>query len=395
MALADFQSTDSIWFATLSDQQRRELHDGVNDPILPRPDLLVVGGGIIGAAIAWFAADSGLKVQLIESGKLAGGASGANAGGIWPNDQGPAHSSDFQQLAFLSRDWWARLAVRPGFDFDWRVNGFLNVNLERMPAPPPQHAAALQEQGYTVQAVDGEQIAALEPHLRPGLTGGVFCPADAHLHPVKAVLSFVKAARQKGAHVATGVRALAATVRGERVVAVETSAGVIEPAAIVNATGFSAAWLAPLPSAPIPLRAVSGQLIATDPQPPLLNSSIGGKFIFLQMRSGEIVAGGNLVEGTGLQPDSAQSEQFADAARELIPALRDVPFTRSWCGLRPSTPDGLPVIDLAPGLSNLWLAGGHFRNGVLLAPATGKLTADWIRAGRKPGELDPFRFDRW
>lgn len=394
MALSEFQSADSIWFATLTEPERCQLNPGLSEPLLPRPDLLVVGGGIIGTAIAYFAAERGLRVQLIEAGELGGGASGANAGGIWPNDQGPSHTPDFQQLAFQSRDSWAKLAVRPEFEFDWRVNGFLNINLERMPAAPTVHAASLQEQGYTVQAVDGGQIAALEPHLKPGLTGGVHCPSDAHLNPVRAILSFANAAHRRGARIATGVRALAATVRREQLVSLETSAGVIEPAAVVNAAGWKADWLAPLFRHPVPLRPISGQLIATDPQPPLLNGSIAAKFIILQLRSGEIVTGGNLLEGDSLRPDDELSRQFAEAARELIPALHNVPFTRSWCGLRPTTSDGLPVLDLLPGLKNLWLAGGHYRNGVLLAPATGRLIADWIGTGKRPDELVPFRINR-
>lgn len=395
MGLSEYQSADSIWFATLDDNERRQLNPGSGAELNSRPDLLVVGGGIVALAVAYFAAERGLRVQLIESGQLAGGATGANAGGIWPNDQGPAHTLDFQQLAFLSRDWWARLAVRPEFHFDWRVNGFLNVNLERMPAAPAIHAAALQEQGYSVQPVDAEQIASLEPNLKPGITGGVHCPSDAHLHPVKAALSFAAAARKRGAQISTGVQALSATLRGARIVAVNTTAGTIEPGAVVCATGWTANWIAPHFRQPIPLRPVAGQLIATDPLPPLLNGSIAAKYIVLQLRTGEVVTGGNLVEGSVLQPDPAVSRQFADAARELIPALRDVPFTRSWCGLRPSTPDGLPVIDRIADAENLWLAGGHFRNGILLAPATGKLVADWVGSGQRPAELGPFRLARF
>lgn len=395
MPLSNYQSADSIWFATLTDAERLQLHASAGEPLLTRPDLLVVGGGIIGLSIAYFAAERGLRVQLIEAGQLAGGASGANAGGIWPNDQGPAHTTGFQQLAFLSRDWWARLAVRPSFHFDWRVNGLLNINLEKMPAAPAVHAAALQEQGYTVQSVDTEQIASLEPNIRTLATGGIHCPSDAHLNPVKAALSFAAAARQRGACISTGVRALSAEMRGGRVISVSTTGGLIESGAVVCASGWTADWVAPLLENPAPLRPVSGQLIATDPQPPLLKGSIAAKFIILQLRTGEIVTGGNLLEADSLTPDAALSQQFADAARDLLPALKEVPFTRSWCGLRPSTPDGSPVIDIAPGAANLWLACGHFRNGVLLAPATGKLVIEWIASNRRPEELAPFRLDRF
>jgi glycine oxidase len=122
---------------------------------------------------------------------------------------------------------------------------------------------------------------------------------------------------------------------------------------------------------------------------------VGGRFLALQLRTGEIVTGGNLLESESTSPDPALSAQFAAAARELIPQLRNVDFPRAWCGRRPTTPDGLPVIDRAPGLANLYLACGHFRNGVLLAPATGKLLCDWIMADTCAPELAPFSATRF
>src|SRR5260370_14676396 len=162
-------SRNSIWFATLSAAERTALNAEVNRDLVTTPDVLVVGGGIIGLAAAYFLAERGVTVQLIEAETIACGASGANAGGVWPNDQGPSHPPGFQQLAFLSRDLWGRLSLRPDFDFDWRVNGFLNVNPEKFVPSALECAARMQEQGYTVRAVDAGQIALLEPNLKPGL----------------------------------------------------------------------------------------------------------------------------------------------------------------------------------------------------------------------------------
>jgi glycine/D-amino acid oxidase-like deaminating enzyme len=388
-------ASDSIWFATLSSAERREL-DAVDSPtLLKTPDVLVVGGGIIGLATAYFLADCGARVQVIEAGMIASGASGANAGGVWPNDQGPSHSAGFQQLAFLSRDLWGRLSLRPDFDFDWRVNGFLNVNSEKFPPSAAECAARQQEQGYTVHAVDAGQIALLEPNLKPGLTAGLHCPSEAHIHPVKAALSFARTARRKGAGIATGVAARLLVHQNGHVASVETTAGRIEPRFVVSATGWTAAWLRGAMTELPPLRSVSGQLLSTGPLPPLLKGSVAGRFILLQLRSGEIVTGGNLLESENLAPDSEVSAQIAAAARDLVPRLSDVPFPRAWCGRRPATPDGLPVIDRAAGFDNLFLACGHYRNGVLLAPATGKLLSEWILNGTPAAELAPFRADRF
>jgi glycine oxidase len=349
----------------------------------------------VGLATAYSLAELGARVQLIEAATLAAGASGANAGGIWPNDQGPLHPPGFQPLAFEGRDLWGRLSLRPEFEIDWRVNGFLNLNFERIAPTAEEAARRLQEQGYAVQPVDSEQIAALEPQLREGLHGGLHFPSEAHLHPVKAILSLARGARRRGAAISCGVAAVAVRRNGGRITHVETTGGIIEPRQIVATTGWTAGWLTDGTAWLPPLRPVSGQLISTRPLPPLLKGTVAGRFLVFQLRTGEIVTGGNVLESDRLAVDMELAAQFAGAAREMIPALQNVEFSRAWCGLRPGTPDGLPIIDRVPGVTNAWMACGHFRNGVLLAPATGRNLAEWIVRDACPEVLQPFRHDRF
>jgi glycine oxidase len=386
---------DSVWFAALSPGELKELETGPHDELLVAPDVLVVGGGLIGLATAYYLADSGAKVQVVEAQSLASDGSGTNAGGVWPNDQGPAHKQGFQDLAFLSRDLWGRLSLRPGFDFDWRVNGFLNVNPEKFLPSAGRRAEAYQNDGYTVHAVDSEQIARLEPQLRAGLNTGLHYPSEAHLHPVKAALSFARAIRKRGGRISTSVAVTAATVYGDRVDSVEATAGRCTPRSIVSATGWTVDWMKPFARELPPIRSVSGQLLSTCSLPPLLKGTVAGEYLILQLRTGEVVTGGTLRESADIAPDLQIAERMAAAARDLIPALEGVQFTRAWCGRRPATPDGLPIIDRAPGFSNLYLATGHFRNGVLLAPATGKLLSEWISTNSAPAELAPFRTNRF
>lgn len=386
---------ESIWLATLTDTERQELLSPVDHIPAANPDLLVIGGGLVGLSVAYFAADAGMSVQLISSGALANGASGTNAGGIWPNDQGLAHPDSFQSLAFQSRDLWGRLSLQPGFNIDWRVNGFLNVNAAKFPPNAEAFARQAQERGFTVTPVDETQIGLLEPQLRLGLTQGLHMPSEAHLHPVKAALSLARGARRKGAAISTGIRATRIVRNGQRATSVETSAGSVTPRYIVAATGWQQDCVKELLPVTLPLRPVKGQMLATDPQPPLLKSSINGEAILIQLKSGEVLAGASVVETDSLDPDPLVSDQFIAAARSMLPALRDVPFTRVWCGLRPASPDGLPIIDLVPGCDNLWLCCGHFRNGVLLAPISGKLLAQWIKQKERPEDLEACRIDRF
>lgn len=380
---------ESIWLATLSAAERQELQSPADRVPLTNPDLLVIGGGLVGLAVAYYAADAGMSVQLISAGTLADGASGTNAGGIWPNDQGLAHPDSFQSLAFQSRDLWGRLSLQPGFNIDWRVNGFLNVNPAKFPPDAETFARAAQERGFTVTPVDETQIRLLEPHLRPGLTQGLHMPSEAHLHPVKAALSLARGARRKKAAITTGVKATRIVRNGVQATTVETTAGTITAKNIVVATGWQLDCVKDLLPKALPLRPVKGQMLATDPQPPLLKSSINGDAILIQLKTGEVIVGASVVESVSLDPDPQVSDQFIAAARSMCPALRDVPFRRVWCGLRPASPDGLPIIDRLPGCDNVWLCCGHFRNGVLLAPISGKLLTSWISSGERPEDLLP------
>ena len=381
-------STSSVWFSTLPLAERQELAALEAAPLLHTPDVLVVGGGLVGLATAYYAAQRGMRVQVLEAGPLAGAASGANAGGICPNLDGNSYPEGYLPLALLSRDLWGRLSVRPGFEFDWRVPGFLQVDPAAFRFSAVEFMRTGLEQGLSLQAVDAGQLALLEPNLRADLTEGVYYPSEGHLHPVRAALSLARGIRAFGGQVRCKLPALRLEVAGGRVTAVETSAGRIEPGPVVIATGWNAAWLRDLLPLPWPIVPVSGQMLFTAPLPPLLNRPIGGKFVIFQLRTGEVATGGHLRDGALADPDADLSREIQAAAEELVPALRGVPFEQAWCGVRPATADGMPIIDRLPSADNLFFNGGHFKKGVLLAPASGKLLADWLASGTRPVELD-------
>ena len=379
---------EGVWQATLPAEDRRQLEadDGLpNGPV----DVLVVGGGIIGLAVAHQLSLKKQRVQVIERGLPGDGAPGAGAGGIWPSDQGPQHPAGFAPLALASRDLWGRLSLQPDFAIEWRVNGFLTVNSNRFGGDAPSYATAAQEAGYTVHAVDGDQIAQLEPNLKPGWAAGVHCASDAHLNPLRGAASLLRAGRKRGVRLATRTELTELRQAGGRVTTVLTTRGEVSAGNVVVCTGAGITLLSGQ------VRPVSGQLIATAPQPPLLKGTVGGDFLTLQLKTGEIVTGGTLREGSDTRPDGELSERLQAAAWDLIPKLKGVPFERAWCGVRSATADGLPVVDRVPGCENLWVATGHHRNGVLLAPITGLLLAQWLTEGGVADELAPLRADRW
>lgn len=386
--------SEPVWLSTLSAAERAELTTSDAD-LLAKPDVLIVGGGIVGLATAYFLTDLGATVQVIEARSLASGATGASAGGIWPNEEGVSHPPAYQPLGFLGRDQWGRLAVRPGFDFDWRVNGFLNLNAERFAPSAEAYSAKAHDLGFSLKPVDADQISRLEPQVARGFRDGLHFPSEAHLNPVKASLSLARVARRGGCRIRTDTRCVSVELAANRIVAVNTTGGRIEPRHVVSTTGWTLDWLGSAAPPKLPLRPVSGQMIATDPQSPLLKCSIGGRVLVLQLKTGQIVVGASQRENSSLEPDPAVTAEFIAAAREIVPALRDIPFRRVWCGVRPATPDGLPILDRSETAENLWLNCGHFRNGILMAPACGKLLAEWIVKGESSQDVSGLSASRF
>lgn len=394
----------SVWWNRLTDRERAEIAELTAAPSATAPDLLVVGAGLVGLCTAWYAADRGLSVVVIDAGDPLGEASGASFGGVWPNELGsmlglPEESptaAAFQELAFNSRDLWGRLSVRPGFEIDWQVNGFLQVDAQRLQPTAEAFAERAINCGYSLAVCDADQVATLEPALAPCPHGGVRYPSEARLNPLRAGLSLLRGIRQKGGRVVSHSAARGLRMDGDQIeVTVETPSAAVDirPKAVVVATGANLSWLGERANL-VPIRATTSEAVASEPVAPLLTSTVGGRFLVQQLRTGEIIAGGTTVEGRLDQPRQEMAQEIIAATRKLIPALAETAFPHAWCGTRSTTPDGQPILDLLPGTSRVWLAVGHHRAGVLLATGTGRLLADWIADGTAPDD-GAFRLGRF
>lgn len=382
----------SVWWNRLSEAEQAELAELRTTVPSATPEVLVVGGGLVGLCTAWYCTDRGLSVLLIDAGDPVGEASGASFGGVWPNELGstlnlPDESPtalEFQDLAFESRDLWGRLSVRPGFDIEWQVNGFLQVDPARLQPSTEAFAERALGQGYSLAACDSDQVATLEPALARCPAGGIRYPSEARFNPVKAAIALIRGIRQKGGQVLTHAAARGFCAAKDNIeVTVETSSSAVKivPRHLVVATGTGLSWLGERAQL-IPVRPTTSEAVGTGPIAPLLTATIGGPFLVQQLRSGEIIAGGTTVEERLDHPRPEKTSEIIAAVRQLIPALATVDFPYAWCGTRSSTPDGLPIIDQLPGANRGWLAVGHHRGGILLATGTGKRIADAIADGK-------------
>jgi glycine oxidase len=363
--------TGAIWREQLTGEQRAMLGRDPGVVAQTRPDVLVIGGGMLGVATAAAIADAGLgSVQLIEAGRLGAGATGGATGLLIPEPHQWSDPETFVDLERASLERWRYLdQVTPGglglVELDW-------IGL----APDPGGLAA--HQPPNVEWLDAAKIAALVPGLAWHL-GGALIRHQARVNPLRAIVGLSEGL----ASVGTGVAATAVTVRGGRVESVTTSAGEVSPGAVVFATGQPPV-LDGL-ELEIPSDRVKGHLIVTEPSGVRLPCTVAP--VATPLEDGRLLAGGTFDYGdeSPIVRDEVV-DTIMGGLRAALPRLLGVAVSHQWCCFRPRHPDRRPVIDRVPGLSNAWLTSGHFRTGILNAPATGMAIARWISADKPPPE---------
>jgi len=369
---------------------------------MPKPaDVVVVGGGVVGSAVAWALTREGLAVTLLERDAIAAQASGAAAGMLTPSpeasDDGP-----FLRLARASLglfpSWCEALREGSGVDPEFETSGSLHV------AKSPDESERIRERARRLVTPGAEWLdarAAREaaPGLGEAIAGALWSPGDAHVRSPLFTRACATAAGQLGARIETGVAATGLRRTGARITGVLTTAGERAAGCVVLCTGAwlpeCAAWLGA--RALIPIEPVRGQILSLEaPEPPLRTIVFGGGVYLVPKRDHSVVVGATQERvGFDCRVTAEGVAQLLTAAPGLLPALARSTFRSAWAGLRPATPDHLPLVGTLPGVEGLVLAAGHFRNGVLLAPITAQLVADLVRGKVLPAEaraLRPGRF---
>lgn len=361
----------AIWRDQLTPEERVALGRGDGQLPITRPDVLVIGGGIMGVTTAAACLELGIRsVLLIETGRLGAGATGGATGLLIPEPHQWSDPEPFVDLERASLERWRDLerALPDGVgltEVDW-------LGLA------PHDGGFAAHQPRAVEWLNPGQVDELVPGLARPMEGALI-HRQGRVNPLRAVVRIAADLR----FVSTGVAATGVTIRGDRVTAVSTSAGEISPGAVVFATGRPPV-LDGLPL-DIPADRVKGHLLATEPTPLRLPGIVAP--VATQIEDGRLLAGGTFDvgdESPAVQPDVIES--IMDSLVAVLPELRGLGVAYQWCCFRPRHPDRRPVIDRVPGLANAWLTSGHFRTGILNAPATAAVLARWISAGEQPAE---------
>lgn len=360
------------------------------------PDVVVVGGGVVGAACARALALSGRTVTVVERGDGQGEAWRASAGLLSPQVEAGEDDPLFD-LALAGRGFYETLAEplgeATGIAIGFRQAGSVQLAESESRAEALRSKVAWQrQQGHLCDWLDEGEVRERWPWLGPS-HGALWAPHDASVHPERLMAALRADATRLGvAWVADEVTGL---IRDGRRVIGASGAEAYEAGAVVLAAGAWSGRLAGLPR-PVSVEPVRGQMLAypwPDGADPV---NIFGRGGYVLEREGEAIAG-STVEHAGFHPVTTAegTEVIRQRTAQLVPGLTRGAPLRQWAGLRPGTPDGRPIIGREPLVEGLWYATGHGRSGLLLAGITGVLLERLMAGEPLNDEVDAVRPERF
>jgi glycine oxidase len=399
-------------------------------------DAVFVGGGVIGLASAWRAAQGGARVCVVERADPPAGATNVAAGMLAPVGELSFGEPDLLSMMLAAAELWPQfvteLEAASGEATGHQANGALVVALDRDEAGELRRRHELQQElGLETEWLTPRRCRELEPGLTTSFVGGVHAPGDASVDPRRLALALAAALREAGGELRTGTEVVDGLWDGERLTGVRTapttalasaplgsrsSAGA-EPVEVGNPVGDQGlrvdvyadavvlcngawsgqtAWLPP--EARPPVRPVKGEVIELKPRedgPPVAGRNIASERIYLVPRDdGRLIVGATQEErGFDTTVTAGGVHELLREAYRVLPDVAEMELAGSIAGLRPGSPDNLPIVGRG-AVDGLVLATGHFRNGILLAPITAEAVAATLAGTEPPAAMataDPSR----
>ena len=375
-------------------------------------DAVIIGGGIIGTAIAYFLSRQKINVILLEKNGIASGSSGACDGAVVMQTKKPGVHL---KLALESHALLSRMQDHLPVPIEYEKNGGLIViETDDEKTAMKQFVEAQRQAGLDVELLDHKQLRALAPHLSDHLIGATYSPRDSKINPIALTLGFAMGAKQMGTAILTGTAVLDIEVEGRQISAVVTAAGKIETRTVVNATGVYAPEIGRMLGIEIPIKPRRGQLLVTEARPGLLKPWLGsanyiaakfnpqlakegaGGVSIDQTQNGNLLIGATR-EFVGYDKRTTVEglNQIASRAVRILPDLKHTHLIRAFAGLRPYTPDGLPILGEVEKIKGLIMAAGHEGDGIALSAITGKMISELVIETKTDVALDSFNLKRF
>ncbi|HEX7807540.1 MAG TPA: FAD-binding oxidoreductase [Thermoanaerobaculia bacterium] len=350
------------------------------------PDIVILGGGVIGSSIAYHLAQRGIRnITVLDRALTLGGGSTAKATGGFRTQ---FDNETEVRLSLLARTKLRAFEDEIGIDSGYRPHGylFLACNDDDLrvlrDAQTIQHACGVDE-ARMVSANEARELSAAIGD--DSVIGGAFCPTDGFIRPMNILLGYANAAQRLGVRYEFGVEHHGFVENGDGVTAARTSRGNIEAGMFINAMG---AWS----GAPVtPLRRNVAATIATNVFDESLPMTIwSGDWYHLRVRDGRV-----LLLWPDDPPIDAWLEQVLRFTNARVPILRDIAIEECWTGLYEMSPDGKAIVGRSPHHANVWLATGCSGHGVMHSPAIGQLVAESILDGSPSMNIAALRPDRF
>jgi glycine oxidase len=353
-------------------------------------DVVVVGGGVIGLATAWRLAQAGATVTVLERAERPpGGATRVAAGMLAPVGELTFGEPDLLELTLVAAELYpgfvAELEEASGIGTGYEARGALHVALDRDEAEQLRRVHDLQRRmGLEAEWLPPSGCRALEPGIAPSLSGGVIAPGEGSIDPRALCASLLAALREQAVEVRAGTEVSEAVVEEGRIAGVRTADGdTLRAASVVLACGAwsgRARWL-PEGARP-PVRPVKGQILelrAPGGAPAPVGRIVASERVYMVPRGdGRLIVGATVEErGFDTAVTAGGVHELLREAYRLLPEVAEMELVEAMAGLRPGTPDNMPVV--GPGaLDGLIIATGHHRNGILLAPLAAARVVDTL-----------------
>jgi glycine oxidase len=369
------------------------------------PEVVIVGGGVIGLSISYELARRGESVRVVDY-PLGRHQTSWAATGILPPANADAAYDAYGRLCGLScrlhTELAERLADETELDVGYRRCGGLYLARTSGESVSLRSAAGQwADDGNRVEVVEVRELPRRFPVLREAVASGqiraaCWLPDEAQVRTPRLLKALRIACQKQGVDISVRGRVLSIVVQGGQVVAVKTTADEVRGDRFCVAAGAWSESILQEVGRPIETQPWRGQIVLMEAANCPFNFVVNEGPNYLVPRDDGLVLVGSTVEEVGFDDRVTDDaiEELVRYARNLIPDLAEARCLRSWAGLRPGSPDGFPYLGRVPHLPNLYVATGHFRSGVYLSPATARVMSQLMRGETPDVDLELFRLDR-
>lgn len=365
-------------------------------------DVLIIGGGVIGCAVAYNLAKKGVKTLVLEKKEICHGGSSRNGGGI---RQSARNKSELPLAMYAVQKLWPSLSEELGVDVEYVQKGNLRL------AKTEEHLKILEKivkeskaYGLDLRMINKEEVKEICPYISEDVIGASYCPTDGHGNPMKTTLAYYKKARELGVEFITGEEVESLIIKKGKISAVKTKDNIYECEKVLVAAGYDSRSIINSVGIDIPMKKLLVEALITEEQPkmfPQMLGTAGSDFYGHQTKHGSFVFGGM----TGIEPFASEEDNavtrsntapsICRAILGYFPSLSKVNIVRTWSGFLDQCADLIPVLSSVEEIPGLYIACGFSGHGYGISPAVGQFMSELIVTGESSMSLKDFRYDRF